>query len=185
MPVLEKNTVRDIIREIAPGIIETRHHLHQNPELSYQEEKTSALIAEKLRALKLDTIRTGVGGFGILADLKGTHPGPIFALRGDMDALPIQETAGHDYASRVPGVMHACGHDGHTSNLLGAAAALSQMRDAIHGTIRFIFQPAEEIAGGCGKNVPRWCDGRGERDCGPCMAGPDSTSGKSASVPAR
>ena len=151
MPVLEKNAVQNIIGQIAPDIIATRHHLHQNPELSYQEEKTSALIAGKLRALNLDTIRTGVGGFGIVADLKGAHDGPIFALRGDMDALPIQETAAHEYTSRVPGVMHACGHDGHTSNLLGAATTLAQMRDAIHGTIRFIFQPAEEMAGGAEK----------------------------------
>ncbi|MGA1368246.1 MAG: M20 metallopeptidase family protein [Blastocatellia bacterium] len=125
-------------------LIEHRRDFHQHPELSNREERTSRVIAEKLRALGLDEVRTGVGRHGVVALLKGKHPGPVVAVRADMDALPILETIDVPYRSRNEGVKHACGHDVHMSVELGVAEMLSGMRDQIHGTIKFIFQPAEE-----------------------------------------
>src|SRR5918912_2137970 len=119
---------------------------HMHPELSNREERTSRVVAERLRALGLEDIRTGVGKYGVTALLKGTKPGPVVAVRADMDALPIQEVNDVPYKSLVPGVKHACGHDVHTTVELGVAEILSRMRDEIHGTIKFIFQPAEEGA---------------------------------------
>ena len=137
-----------IIEGILPDVVQTRHHLHQNPELSGQEAQTSALVADRLRALSLDDVQTGLAGHGVVGLLRGHAPGPTLALRADMDALPIQETSELTYKSCNPGVMHACGHDGHTATLLGTASVLATMRDEIHGTIKFIFQPAEETTGG-------------------------------------
>jgi amidohydrolase len=128
-----------------------RQILHQNPELSDREEGTAKLVAESLAAAGIDNIRTGVGGHGVFATLVGNTSGPTIALRADMDALPIQETSDLPYRSCVPGVMHACGHDGHTATLLGAAAALSRLRDRLPGSVRFIFQPAEETVGGAAR----------------------------------
>jgi amidohydrolase len=116
------------------------------PELSNREERTSRVVAEKLRALGLEDVRTGVGKYGVIALLKGARPGPVVAVRADMDALPIQENIDAPYKSRNPGVKHACGHDAHTAIQLGVAEVLSKMRDQIRGTIKFIFQPAEEGA---------------------------------------
>lgn len=139
----------EIIERVTPDAIATRHFLHANPELSHKEEKTSALVADKLRALDMDDVQTGVGGFGVVATLHGTAgEGPGFAIRADMDALPIQEEADRAYQSCVPGVMHACGHDGHTATLLGTAQVLSQMRENLRGSVKFLFQPAEETVGG-------------------------------------
>ncbi|MDQ3818444.1 MAG: M20 family metallopeptidase, partial [Acidobacteriota bacterium] len=112
--------------------------------LSNREERTSRVVAERLRAIGLEDIKTGVGRYGVTALLKGTKPGPVVAVRADMDALPIQEVNDVPYKSLVPGVKHACGHDAHTTIELGVAEILSHMRDEIHGTIKFIFQPAEE-----------------------------------------
>ena len=125
-------------------LIEHRRDFHLHPELSNREERTSRVIAEKLRALGLDEVRTGVGRHGVVALLKGKHPGPVVAVRADMDALPILETIDVPYRSRNEGVKHACGHDVHMAVELGVAEMLSGMRDQIHGTIKFIFQPAEE-----------------------------------------
>jgi amidohydrolase len=145
-------TLDTLIQQILPTAIATRHHLHQNPELSHHEAQTAALVADRLRNLGLDEVRTGVGGHGVVGELRGDAPGsengPIFALRADMDALPIQETNDLPYRSCVPGVMHACGHDGHTSTLLATAEALTHLKDRLRGTVRFIFQPAEETVGG-------------------------------------
>jgi amidohydrolase len=127
-------------------LIEHRRDLHRHPELSNREERTSRVIAEKLRALGLDEVKTGVGRYGVVALLRGAHPGPVVAVRADMDALPILETLDVPYRSENPGVKHACGHDVHMSVELGVAELLSRMRDQIHGTIKFIFQPAEEGA---------------------------------------
>ena len=143
-----RDAVAAIIECILPGIIETRHHLHQNPELSGQEQATSAYVAERLRALELDDVRTGLAGHGVTAILRGRQEGPMLALRADMDALPIQETSGREYASCRAGVMHACGHDGHTATLLGTAQVLSEVREFLPGPVKFIFQPAEETVGG-------------------------------------
>jgi amidohydrolase len=127
-------------------LVEQRRDFHMHPELSNREERTSRVVAERLRALGLDEVKTGVGKYGVVALLKGSKPGPVVAVRADMDALPIQETIDVPYKSLTPGVKHACGHDAHTTIELGVAEVLSKMRDQISGTIKFIFQPAEEGA---------------------------------------
>lgn len=127
-------------------VTEWRRHLHQNPELSLQEQETAAFVCERLRELGI-AFETGVGGHGVVGTLTRGKSNRSVGLRADMDALPITETTGASYASVREGVMHACGHDGHTASLLGAAALLSQ-RDDWSGTVRFVFQPAEEGYGG-------------------------------------
>lgn len=119
-------------------------HIHQYPELSYHESATSAYVTDILKKLPLDDVRTNVGGYGVVAVLKGAKPGPVVALRADMDALPIKESTGVSFASRNEGVMHACGHDAHTSMLLGIVHILCEMKNEIAGNIKFIFQPSEE-----------------------------------------
>ena len=140
--------IQQIIERILPSVIQTRHHLHQNPELSGQEQQTGAYVAERLRALGVDAIQTGVAGHGVTGILRGTGDAPLIALRADMDALPIEEASGLPYASSCPGVMHACGHDGHTATLLGTAAVLAALRGDLPGPVKLIFQPAEETVGG-------------------------------------
>lgn len=117
-----------------------------HPELSNREERTSRVVAERLRALGLTGIKTGVGKYGVTALLVGGKPGPVVAVRADMDALPIQEVNDVPYKSQTPGIKHACGHDVHTTVELGVAEVLSKMREDVRGTIKFIFQPAEEGA---------------------------------------
>jgi amidohydrolase len=140
-----------------PDIVSWRRHLHQYPELSFQETKTAKFIAERLRSFGLD-VREGVGGHGLIARIDGKESGPTIALRADFDALPIADEKDVPYKSRVPGVMHACGHDGHTATLLGTARVLSGVRERLHGHVVLIFQHAEEkppggaqamIAAGC------------------------------------
>lgn len=137
------------IQAALPSTTAFRHELHKHPELTWQEKHTAKTIADALAQIPGLAVTTGIGRFGIIADLKGGEAGPMLALRADMDALPvIEKTKGIDYISENHGVMHACGHDGHCANLLGAAKVLSALRGNIKGTIRFIFQPAEE--GGAG-----------------------------------
>lgn len=124
-------------------LVSDRRHLHQNPELSFEEVQTSAFVQERLRDLNIP-FTSGIGGYGVVANLQGHRPGPVVALRADMDALPIQEANEVPYASKVPGVMHACGHDVHTASLLGVAALLRSRTQEFSGTVRFLFQPAEE-----------------------------------------
>jgi amidohydrolase len=124
-------------------LVSDRRHLHQNPELSFEEVQTSAFVQERLRDLNIP-FTSGIGGYGVVANLQGHSPGPVVALRADMDALPIQEANEVPYASKVPGVMHACGHDVHTASLLGVAALLRSRTQDFSGTVRFLFQPAEE-----------------------------------------
>ncbi|MGI9251646.1 MAG: amidohydrolase [Pseudohongiellaceae bacterium] len=139
--------------EIEDKVIAWRRDIHQHPELSNRETRTAALVAEHLNALGLE-VQTGVAHTGVVAVLRGGRPGPTVALRADMDALPVEERTGLPYASTVRttyngldvGVMHACGHDNHVAILMGAAEVLTSMRDDIPGTIKFIFQPAEEGA---------------------------------------
>ena len=139
------------IAKVIPAVTELRHQIHQNPELSNREEKTAALVADYLRKLGLE-VRTGVAHHGVIAVLKGGQPGPVVALRADMDALPVTETTDFPFAAKVRstfggqevGVMHACGHDVHTVVQLGVASVLTAMKPALRGTIVFIFQPAEE-----------------------------------------
>lgn len=140
--------VKQTIEEIYPQIVEIRRYLHKNPELSYQEEKTALFVAEQLRSLGLE-VKTHVGGvYGVTGTLRGAKPGPTVALRADMDALPIQDGKKVEYRSQNDGVMHACGHDGHTAILLGVAKLLVQLKEQIEGQVLFIFQPAEEVPPG-------------------------------------
>ncbi len=125
-------------------LIEQRRDFHMHPELSNREERTSRVVAERLRALGLEDVKTNVGRHGVTALLRGAKPGPVIAVRADMDALPIQENIDVPYKSQNAGVKHACGHDVHMTVELGVAEVLSKMRDQIPGTIKFIFQPAEE-----------------------------------------
>jgi amidohydrolase len=127
-------------------LVAQRRDFHMHPELSNREERTARVVAERLRELGLTDIRTGVGRHGVVALLKGSRPGPVVAVRADMDALPINETIDVPYKSQNPGVKHACGHDVHTTVELGVAEVLSKMREEVRGTVKFIFQPAEEGA---------------------------------------
>lgn len=131
------------ISEITAEIIAIRRHIHQYPELGYEEKATSQLVANKLKAYGID-VTESVGGYGVVGLLRGQKPGKTLLLRADMDALPIQEETGLSYTSKIPGVMHACGHDIHTAILLGVARILSEYTDQIAGNIKFMFQPAEE-----------------------------------------
>ena len=131
-------------------IISIRRHLHKYPELSFEEVETPKYIAEFHEQLGHE-VRTGVGGNGVLAYLKGNHDGPVVALRADFDALPIHEETNLEFSSVNDGVMHACGHDGHTATLLGVAKALNKHKDELHGTVVFIHQHAEELPPGGAK----------------------------------
>lgn len=124
-------------------IIEIRRHIHMYPELSFEEKETSAYIKGILESLGL-MVESGYGGYGLVAMINGDNDGPCVGLRADMDALPIQEVNDLPYASKVPGVMHACGHDVHTASLLGTAMILNDLKDKISGSIKLIFQPGEE-----------------------------------------
>ncbi|MBX6363319.1 MAG: amidohydrolase [Gemmatimonadetes bacterium] len=133
-------------RQLAPQLVEVRRDLHRYPELAFQEVRTAALAAERVEALGY-RVRRGVGRTGVVAELGSGRP--VVALRADMDALPIQEEADHDYCSTVAGVMHACGHDAHVSMLLGAATLLAELRqrgELPAGTVRLLFQPSEECS---------------------------------------
>ena len=131
------------VLKIKNTIIETRRDIHKHPELSFQEIRTSNLIAKKLKKYGLEVIGN-IGKTGVIGILKGKNKGKTIALRADMDALPIQETGDISYKSVNQGIMHACGHDAHIAILLGAAEVLSKMKNKIYGEVRFIFQPAEE-----------------------------------------
>ncbi|MDR6224098.1 M20 metallopeptidase family protein [Desmospora profundinema] len=134
--------------KIQPQLIQWRRHLHQYPELSFQEFQTAKWVADQLRRTPGVQVQTEVGGTGVVGTL-AFGPGPHIALRADMDALPILESEDRPYRSRTPGVMHACGHDAHTAMLLGAARLLAETAAAgeVKGTVRFLFQPAEENSG--------------------------------------
>ena len=142
-------------RGVENKVIRWRRDIHQNPELSKQEVRTAKVAADHLRALGIE-VKTGVGGTGVVGLLRGGKPGPVVALRADMDALPVTEQVDLPFASKVrtvyngqeTGVMHACGHDAHVAMLMGVAEVLAGMRDQIPGTVKFIFQPAEEGEGG-------------------------------------
>jgi amidohydrolase len=147
---------------VLPKVVSWRRDIHQHPELSFQETRTAKLVADHLRALGME-VRTGVGGNGVIGVLKGGRPGPVVALRADMDGLPVTEQGDLPFKSTVRttyngqdvGVMHACGHDNHVAILMGAAEVLAGMRDRLPGTVKFLFQPAEEDAriGGAGPMI--------------------------------
>ncbi len=122
---------------------DVRRHIHRNPELSFKEHETSSYILKELNSYGIENAKI-ISNTGVVFDLVGDQPGPLIALRADIDALPIKEENQTDYRSEIEGVMHACGHDVHTASLLGAARILNQLKDQLPGTIRFIFQPGEE-----------------------------------------
>jgi amidohydrolase len=137
----------DVPAEVAAEVVATRRDLHEHPELGFEEERTAAMIANRLRALGFD-VHTGIGKTGVVGVLRGTRPGKTIMLRADMDALPIDEENDVPYRSRTPVHMHACGHDGHVAMLLGAARIVMSRRAEVAGTVCFLFQPAEEGKGG-------------------------------------
>lgn len=130
-----------------PRVVAIRRDLHRIPEVAYTEEKTSAYVADYLKREGL-AVTTGIARTGVMGLLETGRPGPTLLIRADMDALPIREETGLSFASTHPGVMHACGHDGHTAMALVAATVLNAMRERFRGTIKFVFQPAEEGPGG-------------------------------------
>ena len=147
--------LRDALREnlaqvrdaLEPELIEIRRDFHREPELRFEEHRTSETVEELLRPLEL-SVRSGVAGTGLLADLHGKRPGPTVALRADMDALPIRDAKDAPYASRREGVMHACGHDAHMTIAYGVLSVLEPLRAILPGTLRVIFQPGEEVPAG-------------------------------------
>jgi amidohydrolase len=135
------------IGDFAEDMKTWRRHLHMNPELSLDCHETAAFVVERLKEFGVDEIHQGIARTGVVALIHGQGKGPVTGLRADMDALPMDETTGAEWASTVPGKMHACGHDGHTTMLLGAARYLAETRK-FKGTVALIFQPAEETVGG-------------------------------------
>ena len=147
MPVINRAS------ELQPEVAEWRRHLHQNPELLFDVHGTAAFVADKLKEFGCDVVKTGIGRTGVVGIIKGNRgDGPVVGFRADMDALPIHEMSGKAWASKTPGKMHACGHDGHTAMLLGAAKHLAETRN-FKGSIAVIFQPAEEGGGGAREMV--------------------------------
>jgi amidohydrolase len=144
-----KNKIQQLSSDLLSEIIQVRRYLHANPELSFQEKNTSAFVQSALQELNIP-YQANIGGYGVVGYIKGKNPDKkTIALRADMDALPITEANNTEYVSKNSGVMHACGHDAHTANLLGVAKILSQLHQEFEGTIKLIFQPAEEkIPGG-------------------------------------
>lgn len=144
-------SVESSIQSVLPRMISWRRDFHEHPELSYEEVRTARIVAQHLRSLRLD-VRTGVARTGVVGVLRGGRPGPVIALRADMDALPVTEEVDLPFRSRVRGtylgqdvgVMHACGHDTHTAVLMAAASVLAAQRERLAGTVIFVFQPSEE-----------------------------------------
>ncbi|MBD1849237.1 M20 family metallopeptidase [Leptolyngbya sp. FACHB-711] len=149
LPALTVNLsrIRAEIQSLQPQLVEWRRTLHQRPELGFEEQLTAEFVAQKLQEWGI-AYQTGIAQTGIVATVTGSQPGPVLAIRADMDALPIQEENEVAYRSQHPGKMHACGHDGHTTIALGTVYYLSQHPERFAGTVKFIFQPAEEGPGG-------------------------------------
>ena len=139
--------IREHAAVLEPRLIEIRRDLHAHPELGFEEVRTAGIVAAELARMGIEH-RTGVGVTGVLGVIEGGRPGPTLAIRADMDALPIQEETGLPFASTNAGKMHACGHDIHTTTLLGAAEVLKGLAPNLAGRILLVFQPAEEVLGG-------------------------------------
>jgi amidohydrolase len=144
---IDVSQIRLEIRALQSRLVEWRRQIHQRPELGFQEILTAKAIAELLQECGIEH-QTGIAQTGIVANIQGDRPGPVLAIRADMDALPIQEASQVAYRSQHDGIMHACGHDGHVAIALGTAYYLSQHRQNLAGTVKIIFQPAEEGPGG-------------------------------------
>jgi amidohydrolase len=138
-------TLDALVEEVSEEVVAWRRYLHRNPELSFQEEETARFVYETLQTFGNTLELSRPTPTSVVARLIGAKPGPTLAIRADIDALPIEEENDFEFVSRNPGVMHACGHDGHTAMLLGTAKILSGMRDRIRGEVRFLFQHAEEL----------------------------------------
>lgn len=145
--MLATTSVHDAALALADQLVADRRHFHRHPELGFQEHETAAYVSERLHKLRIDH-QTGIAQTGVVGLIHGANPGRTVLLRADMDALPLTEETGAEYASERPGVMHACGHDGHTAILLAVGEILSQRRDQLNGTVKLVFQPAEEGPGG-------------------------------------
>lgn len=139
--------INNLCEKYYTQIVNIRHQLHMYPEVGYQEFKTSKLISDTLTNLGIE-VQTNVAKTGVVGLIKGKYPGKTILLRADMDALKVNEETDIEFKSKVPGVMHACGHDGHTASLLGAAMILNELKDELHGNVKLMFQPDEEIEGG-------------------------------------
>ncbi|MBD2542230.1 M20 family metallopeptidase [Coleofasciculus sp. FACHB-SPT36] len=144
---VDSSRIRPEIQALQPMLVELRRRLHQRPELGFREHLTAELVSQKLQEWGIEH-ETGIANTGIVATITGNKPGKVLAIRADMDALPIQEENNVPYRSQHDGVMHACGHDGHTAIALSTAYYLSEHRDDFAGTVKIIFQPAEEGPGG-------------------------------------
>ncbi len=136
--------IADAVKRVTPVVTRLRHDIHAHPELGFEEVETARRVVESLAELPNLKIQTGVARTGVVATLNADRAGPVIALRAELDALPIQETSDLPYRSTIPGRMHACGHDGHTACLVGAAIVLSEIADELPGCVKFIWQPAEE-----------------------------------------
>jgi amidohydrolase len=132
---------------VLPWMVAIRRDLHQHPELGLEEHRTALRVQERLDELGIEHV-DGIGGTGVLGLIRGSRPGPTVALRADLDALPLEDAKDVPYRSRIPGRMHACGHDVHTATLLGAARLLAERRSSLPGLVKLLFQPAEETVGG-------------------------------------
>ncbi|MGA3402399.1 MAG: M20 family metallopeptidase [Acetobacteraceae bacterium] len=139
--------IRDLTQQIEQRLIEIRRDIHAHPELGFEEVRTAGIVARELTRLGIPH-QTQIGQTGVVGLIEGGRPGPVLAIRADMDALPIQETSGLPWASTYPGLMHACGHDIHTTTLLGVAEVLRDLAPQLAGTVKLVFQPAEEGIGG-------------------------------------
>ncbi|WP_330647037.1 M20 family metallopeptidase [Thioclava sp. FTW29] len=135
--------IDDKVAEIAPHLVALRRDIHAHPEIGFETQRTADLVAHELRQMGLE-VTTGIGRTGVIAEITGALPGPCLILRADMDALPIEERTDLPFASQIQGAMHACGHDIHTSALLGAAYVLRDLTQELAGRVRLVFQPAEE-----------------------------------------
>ena len=153
------SSLRHDIDEILPGVIADRRHIHEHPEVAFHEHATAAFVADRLAALGVDTIRTGLNGTGVTGTIVGTGPNPTAAptrhilFRSELDGLPVAEETGAPYASQVAGVSHACGHDGNIAALLAVARILVQRRQEFAGSVTVLFQPAEELPPGGAKGM--------------------------------
>ncbi len=157
-PVAAQDTpqrrIQAMAQRLKPWLIEQRRDFHMHPELMYQEVRTARVVADRLRQLGVAEIKTGIGKTGVTGVIRGAKPGPVVALRADMDALPIDESNYKvPYQSKNPGVKHACGHDAHTTMLLGTAEVLMAMRNEMPGAVKLLFQPAEEGGRGAQKMI--------------------------------
>jgi amidohydrolase len=142
-----RSAIAGLARDEEPALIAIRRDLHAHPELAFEEHRTAGVVARELARLGI-AHRTGVGRTGVVGTIEGGRPGPTLVIRGDMDALPIEERTGLAFASQNAGRMHACGHDVHSSTLLGVAAILARLAPQMAGSVRLVFQPAEEVLGG-------------------------------------